>query len=54
MRMIIEIFTLSLVFCLTLSSNENGTEVDQDELLDEIPDRDKRDAVPQPTGSLYI
>lgn len=54
MRMIIEIFTLSLVFCLTLSSNENGTEVDQDELLDEIPDCDKSDAVPQPTGSLYI
>ena len=52
--MIIEIFTLSLVFCLTLSSNENRTEVDQDELLDEIPDRDERDAIPQPTGSLYI
>ena len=54
MRMIIEIFTLSLVFCLTLSSNENGTEVNQDELLDEIPDRDKRDAVPQPTQVPYI
>ena len=44
MGVIIAIFTLSLVVCLTLDSNKNGTEVDQDESLEEIPDRQKRDA----------
>ena len=50
MRLIIAIFTLSLVVCLTLSSTENGLEVDEDELLDGIPDREKRDTVPQTRG----
>ena len=57
MRMIIAIFTLSLVVCLALSPNENEIEVDQDELLDEILDREKRDAIPQPRGtflSIYL
>ena len=57
MRMIIAIFTVSLVVCLALSSNEDEIEVDQDELLDEIFDREKRDAIPQPRGtflSIYL
>ena len=54
MRMIIAFLTLSLVVCLTLCSNENRKEDNKDEFLEEILDRVKRDAVPQPRGNIYL
>ena len=54
MRMIIAFLTLSLVVCLTLCSNENRKEDDKDEFLEEILDREKRDAMPQPRGNIYL
>ena len=55
MRLIlIAILTLSLVVCLTSCSSENEIEVYEDELLEEIPDREKRDAIPQPIRGIFF
>ena len=53
MRLITAILTLSLVVCLTLCSSENKVEVEEDEILDEIPDREKRDAI-RVRGTFFI
>ena len=54
MRIIIAFLTVSLVVCLTLCSNENRQEDDQDEFLEEVLDREKRDAIPQPRGNILF
>ena len=54
MRIIIAFLTISLVVCLTLCSNENRQEDDRDEFLEEILDREKRDAIPQPRGNFLF
>ena len=53
MRLITAILTLSLVVCLTLCSSENKVEVEEDEILDEIPDLEKRDAI-RVRGTFFI
>ena len=46
--------TLSLVVCLTLCSNENQKEHDEDEILDEMLGREKRDAIPKSRRKHFI
>lgn len=46
--------TLSLVVCLTLCSNENQTEHDEDEILEEMLGREKRDATPKSRRKHFI
>ena len=45
--------TLFLVACLTLCLNEHQKENDEDEFLEEMLDREKRDAMPQPRGKHF-
>ena len=55
MRLIIVVLALYLMVCLTSCSIENKIEVDEDEILEEIPDRERRDAIPQPIrGTCFI
>lgn len=46
--------TLFLVACLILCLNEYHKENDEDEFLEEILDRERRDAMPQPRGKNFI
>ena len=55
MKTLLLFATLSLAVCLTLCLHENQKENDEEEVFEEILDREKRDAMPQPKGMhLYL
>ena len=45
--------TLSLVMWLTLGLKEKQKEIDEEEVFEEILDREKRNASPQPVGIYF-
>ena len=54
MKTLLYFATLSLVVCLTLCSNENQKEHDEDEILEEMLGREKRDAIPKSRHKHFI
>ena len=50
MKTLLVFATFSLAVCLALCLNENQMENDEEEVFEEILDREKRDAMPKPKG----